>query len=128
MIVCQRVVCWRVRMSRARRRVVALAGLEAQPGEDPPVLEVAEAVLGWGAGGQGLVSLPMGGGELAGRGGLVAGDDDRIFGVGVQPGEAEVGQGAEPGGAQVPGDAVVAGGTDLTGGGAAGGGDPDQVA
>jgi hypothetical protein len=41
-----------------------LGGAEAQPGEDPPVLEVAEAVLGWGAGGQGLVSLPMGGGEL----------------------------------------------------------------
>src|SRR5437773_10430230 len=27
MIVCQRVVCWRVRTSRARSRVVALAGL-----------------------------------------------------------------------------------------------------
>jgi hypothetical protein len=57
-------------------------------------------VLGGGAGdGQCLV----GGGGLAGPGGLVASDDDRVFGVGVQPGEAEVGEGAGPGGAQ-PGD------------------------
>jgi hypothetical protein len=36
-------------------------GVEAEAGEDPPVLEVAEAVLDWGAGGgQGLVSLPLG--------------------------------------------------------------------
>jgi hypothetical protein len=50
---------------------------EAEPGEDPPVLEVAEAVLDRGAGGgQGLVSLALGGGRLGGPGGFVAGDDD----------------------------------------------------
>jgi hypothetical protein len=49
-------------------------GVEAQAGEDPPVL-VAEAVLDGGArGGQGLVSLPLGGCGLAGPGGFVAGD------------------------------------------------------
>ena len=69
--------------------------------DDPPVLEVAEAVLDWGAGGgQGLVSLSLGGGGLAGPGGFVSGDDDRVVRVGVQAGEPEVGQGAEPGGAQ----------------------------
>ena len=78
-----------------------LGGAEAEAGEDPPVLEVAEAVLDGGAGGgQGLVSVALGGGGLARRGGLVAGDDDGVFGAGVQAGEAEVGQGAEPGGAQ----------------------------
>jgi hypothetical protein len=50
--------------------------------------------------GQGLVGLALGGGRLAGPGGFVAGDDDRVFGVGVQAGEAEVGERAEPGGAQ----------------------------
>lgn len=106
-----------------------LGGAEAQAGEDPPVLEVAEAVLDGGAGGgQGLVSLSLGGGRLGGPGGFVSGDDDGVFGVGVQAGEAEAGEGAEPGGPQVPGDVVVAGGGDLAGGAAAGGGDPDQVA
>jgi hypothetical protein len=72
--------------------MVALAGLRAQPGEDPPVLEVAEAVLdGRAGGGQGLVSLPLGGSGLAGPGGFVAGDDDRVFGVGVQAREPEAG-------------------------------------
>ena len=98
-----------------------LVGAEAEPGEDPPVPEVAEAVLdGSAGGGQGLVSLSLGGGEFAGRGGLVAGDDDRVFGVGVQAGEAEVGQSAETGGAQLAGDVVVAGGGDLAGGAAPG--------
>ena len=69
--------------------------------------------------GQGLVGLALGGGRLAGPGGFVAGDDDRVFGVGVQAGEAEVGERAEPGGAQ-PGDLVLAGGGDLAGGAAAG--------
>jgi hypothetical protein len=65
-----------------------LGGAEAEAGEDPPVLEVAEAVLDGGAGcGQGLVSLPLGRGELAGPGGFPAGDDDRVVGVGVQAGE-----------------------------------------
>src|SRR5512135_414983 len=106
-----------------------LAGVQAETGEDPPVLEVAEAVLDRGAGGgQGLVGVPLGGGGLAGGGGFPAGDDDRVAGVGVQAGEPEVGQGAEPGGAQVPGEVVVAGGGDLAGGAAAGAGDPDQVA
>ena len=69
-----------------------LAGVEAQPGEDPPVLEVAEAVLdGSAPGGQGLAGLALGGSGLAGPGGLVAGDDDGMFGAGVQAGEAEVG-------------------------------------
>jgi hypothetical protein len=40
-----------------------LGGVEAEAGEDPPVLEVAEAALdGCAGGGQGLVSLPLGGG------------------------------------------------------------------
>jgi hypothetical protein len=46
MIVCQRLVCRRVRTSRARSSMV-VSGAEAEPGEDPPVLEVAEAVLDW---------------------------------------------------------------------------------
>jgi hypothetical protein len=76
-----------------------LAGVEAEASEAPPVLEVAEAVLDGRAGsGQGLVGLPLGGGRPAGPGGLVSGDDDRVVGVGVQAGEAEVGEGAEPGG------------------------------
>ena len=50
-----------------------LAGVHAQAGEDPPVLEVAEAVPGWGAGGGlRLVGVPLGGGELAGPGGFAA--------------------------------------------------------
>jgi hypothetical protein len=91
-----------------------LGGAEAEEGEYPPVLEVAEAVLDGGAGGgQGLVGVALGGGGLGGPGGFVAGDDDGVAGVGVQAGEAEVGQGAEPGGAQRGGDVVVAGGGDL---------------
>ena len=36
-------------------------GIEAEPGEDPPLLGVGEAVLDGGAGsGQGLVSVPLG--------------------------------------------------------------------
>lgn len=70
-------------------------GVEAEPGDDAPVLEVAEAVLDGGAGGgQGLVGVPLGGGELPARGSLAAGDD-RVIRVGVQAGEPEVGQGAE---------------------------------
>jgi hypothetical protein len=46
-------------------------------------------------------------------GGFPAGDDDRVVGVGVQAGEAEVG---EPGGAQPLCDVVVPGGADLAGG------------
>ena len=35
---------------------------ESEPGEDPPLLEVAEAVPGWGTGGgQGLVRVSLGG-------------------------------------------------------------------
>jgi len=62
-----------------------------------------------------LVGLPLGGGELACPGGLAAGNDDRVFGVGVQAGEPEVGESAEPGVAQ-------AGGGDLAGGIPAGSG------
>ena len=106
-----------------------LGWAEAQPGEDPPVLEVAEAVLdGCAGGGQGLAGLALGGCGLAGPGGFVAGDDDGVAGAGVQAGEAEVGQGAEPGGAQPVREVVMAGGGDLAGGAAPGGGDPDQVA
>jgi hypothetical protein len=72
--------------------------------------------------------VALGGGELAGPGGLVAGDDDRVVRVGVQAGESEIGEGAEPGVAQPGGEAVLPGGDDLAGGAAAGGGDPDQVA
>jgi hypothetical protein len=105
-----------------------LGGIEAQPGEDPPVLQVAEAVLdGRAGGGQGPVSLPLGGGGLAGRGGFPAGDDNRVAGIGVQAGEPEVGQGAEPGTAQPVCEVVVAGCGDLAGGAAPGAGDPDQV-
>jgi hypothetical protein len=93
------------------------------------VLEVAEAVFdGCAGGGHGLVGLALGGGGLAGPGGFVGGDDDRVVGVGVQAGEAEVGEGAEPGVAQAGGDAVVAGGGDLADGAAVSWGDPDQVA
>jgi hypothetical protein len=70
-----------------------VSGAEAEPGEDPPVLEVAEAVLDWGAGGgQGLVRVSLGGGGLPGSGGFVSGDDDRVVRVGVEAGEPEVGQ------------------------------------
>jgi hypothetical protein len=93
-----------------------LAGVEAEPGEDPPVLEVAEAVLDRGAGGgQGLAGLPLGGGGPAGPGGFVPGDDDRVAGAGVQTGEPEAGQGAEPGGTQPFCEVVVAGSADLAG-------------
>jgi len=69
-----------------------VSGAEAEPGEDPPVLEVAEAVLDGGAGsGQGLVRVSLGGDRLAGPGGFVSGDDDRVVRVGVQAGEPEVG-------------------------------------
>ena len=88
-----------------------LGGVEAEPGEDPPVLEVAEAVPGRGAGGgRGLAGVPLGRGRLAGRGGFPAGDDDRVFGAGVQAGEPEAGQGAGPGGAQMGGEVAVPGG------------------
>ena len=58
--------------------------------------------------------------SLRSAGSLAAGDDDEVAGVGVQAGEAEAGERAEPGGAQAAGDAVVAGGGDLAGGAAAG--------
>jgi hypothetical protein len=93
-----------------------LGEVEAEPGEDPPVREVAEAVLdGCAGGGQGLVCLPLRGGGLAGPGGFPAG-------------EAEVGEGAEPGSTQPAREVVVAGGREFACGAAAGGGDPDQVA
>jgi hypothetical protein len=79
-------------------------------------------------GGQGLAGVMLGGGGLAGPGGFAAGDDDRVAGVGVQAGESQVGESAEPGGAQPAGDVVVPDGGDLAGGTAAGAGDPDQVA
>jgi hypothetical protein len=105
------------------------AWVYAEPGEAPPVLEDAEAVLDGGAGGgQGLVRMPLGGGGLAGPGGFVTDDDDRVAGVGVQAGEAGVGEGAEPGSAEPVRDAVMAGGGDLAGGAAAGAGDLGQVA
>jgi hypothetical protein len=98
-----------------------LGRVGAEAGEDPPVLEVAEGVLDGGAGGGvGLVGLALGGGGPAGPGGFPAGDDDRVFGVGVQAGEAEVGEGAEPGGAQPGGEVVAAGGGDFAGGAAMG--------
>jgi hypothetical protein len=74
MIVGQRVVCWRVRDEQGAKQDRRLAGIAVEPGEDPPVLEVAEAVLDRGAGGgQDLVSLPLGGGGLAGCGDLAGG-------------------------------------------------------
>jgi hypothetical protein len=92
MIVCQRLVCWRVRMIGAQQHG-GVSGAEAEPGGNPPVLEVAEAVLDWGAGGgQGLVRVSLGGGGLPGSGGFVSGDDDRVVRVGVEAGEPEVGQ------------------------------------
>lgn len=50
-----------------------------------------------------------------------------VVGVVVQTDEAEIGQGAETGFAQVCGDLVVAGGGDLAGPAGPGRGDPDQV-
>ncbi|MEU1854427.1 hypothetical protein ABZ499_35640 [Streptomyces sp. NPDC019990] len=49
--------------------------------------------------------------------------DRIVVGVVVEAHEAEVGQGAEAGLAQMPGDVVVAGGGDLAGPARAGGGD-----
>jgi hypothetical protein len=63
---------------------------------------VGEAVLDGGAsGGDDPVGGLLAGGEFAGAGGPVAGDDDRVVGVVVEAEEAQVGQGAEAGGAQV---------------------------
>ncbi|WP_167396095.1 hypothetical protein [Streptomyces bobili] len=61
-------------------------------------------------------------------GGLAASDDHRVIGIVVQADEAEVGQGPEPGLAQMAGDLVVAGHSDLAGPAGLGRGDPDQVA
>jgi hypothetical protein len=71
-----------------------VAGVHADLGEDAPGLERGEAVLNGGAfGADELVDLFLGGGERAAAGGLAAGDDDRVLGVIVQSGEAEVGDG-----------------------------------
>ncbi|MGW6145758.1 hypothetical protein [Streptomyces sp. NPDC055140] len=59
-----------------------------------------EAVLdGRAAGGDDPVGGLLAGGELDGAGGLVAGDDDLVVAVLVEAEEAQVGQGAEAGGA-----------------------------
>lgn len=81
-----------------------MGGVGAEIGEDPPVLEVGEAVFDRGAsGGQDAVRLLLPGGQLAVAGGLEAGDDDQVVGgVGlVHAEEAQVGERAEAGRLQV---------------------------
>jgi len=108
---------------------VALAGLRRSRVRVRQFLRSLEAVLdGCAGGGQGLVSLALGGCGLAGPGGFVSGDDDGVAGAGVQAGEAGVGEGAEPGCAEPLCEVVTAGGGDLAGGAAVSWGDPGQVA
>ncbi|EGJ73756.1 hypothetical protein STTU_0968 [Streptomyces sp. Tu6071] len=66
--------------------------------------------------------------ELAGAGGFEAGDDHGVVRIVVQAQEAEVGQGAEAGGAEMVEDVIAAGGGDVVGAAGPGSGDPDQAA
>jgi hypothetical protein len=103
-------------------------GVGAELGESAPVLEVGEAVFdGCASGGQDPVGLLFAGGELAGAGGLEAGDDPGVVGVVVQAEEAEVRQSAEAGVAEVGEEVVAAGGGDVVGAAGPGRGDPDQA-
>src|SRR5690348_8216929 len=114
MIVGQRVVCWRVRTSRARSRIVALAGsVRSRVRIRQCLRSLKPCSTGARAADRAWLAYRWAGTGLACRGGLVAGDDGRVAGIGVQAGEPEVGQGAGPGGAQPGGEVVVAGGGDL---------------
>jgi len=106
-----------------------VAGVQSNPGEDAPRLEVGEAVLvGRAFAADQLVRLLLRDGERVASGGPAAGDDHRVVRVVVQADEAEVRQGAEAGLSQVGGDLVVAGGGDLAGAARLRRRDPDQVA
>jgi hypothetical protein len=70
MIVCQRVVCWRVRTSRARS-TVALPGFMRRRVRIGQFLRLLKPCpTGARAPGPRLVGVPLGGGELAGPGGF----------------------------------------------------------
>lgn len=104
-------------------------GVGAELGEDPPVLEVGEAVLGrCTSDGEDSVGFLLAGCELVGAAGGVAGDDHGVEDVVVQATESEVRQRPEAGGAQVGQDVVVAGGGVVVGAAGPGGGYPDQTA
>lgn len=104
-------------------------GIEAELGEHAPVLQVGEAVFARGAfAGHELVRLLLRGGQPSAAGGAVAGDDHRVVGVVVEAEEAKVGERADACFAQVGGDAVVPGGSDVMGAAAPGARDPYQIA
>lgn len=122
LIVRQRLTSRFVSTSRARKRPVARAGSVRSLVRVRHILRWAKkAVFDGGAcGGEHAVGFLLAVGELAGAGGLVAGDDDRGVGIVVQAEEAEVGQGAETGGTQLLEDVVAAGGGDVVGAAGAG--------
>lgn len=106
-----------------------MGGVGAELGEDPPVLEVGEAVLDrCPSDGENAVSGLLAGGELVSAAGVEAGDDHRVEYVVVQAAETEVRQGPEADGAQMGQDVVVAGGGVVVGAAGPGGGYPDQAA
>lgn len=106
-----------------------MADVQAHLGQDAPVLQVGEAVLGAGAfAADQRVGLFLRGGRLGAPGGFGAGDDDRVVvGVVVEADEAQVGQGAEAGLAEPGAQVVVPGGGDLAGAARAGRRDPQQI-
>lgn len=104
-------------------------GVSTELGEDPPVLQVGkDAFDGDASGGKCPVGILLAGGQLAGAGGLESGDDYGVVRIVVQAEEAQVGQGAEAGGAQVGQQVVAAGGGDVVGVAGPGSGYPDQPA
>lgn len=106
-----------------------MGGVGAELGEDPPVLEVGEAVLDRCASdGEYAVGFLLAGSELVGAAGVVAGNDHGVEYVVVQAAEAEVRQRSETGGAQVGQNVVMAGGGVVMGAAGPGGGYPDQAA
>jgi hypothetical protein len=99
MIICQRVVCWRARTSRARIKAVALPGsVRSRVSIRQFLRSLKPCSTGARAADRAWLAWRWAGG-LAGPGGFVPGDDDQVARVGIQAGEPEVGEGAEPGAA-----------------------------
>lgn len=87
-----------------------MAGVSAELGEDPPVLEVGEAVLDWRASdGEHSVGVLLTSSQLVGTAGMEARDDHRVAHVVVQAAESEVRESTEAGGAQVGQNVIVTG-------------------
>jgi len=84
MIVCQRLVCWRVRTSRARSSMVALAGLRRSRVRIRQFLRsLKPCSTGARAADRAWFACRWAGVVLLVRVDFVSGDDDRIVRVGV---------------------------------------------